>query len=241
MASIDDFVSHRWADAKEALRKLDSDFVSRLESEHRLQTLGLGMPQQYSVGRSPKRPLSKKWHHLLEACSELAMQVWNVQAAAIGLTPEANTGQSSYEAGIRADYHFRSWFIHATALTERTDDMIRKTAEVYITEPEKRKEVTKSHQASVYQQITKYISRQRNDYVHPNRSWVSGHTEDGLWEGNVVIGMTPSKFLDEFHYPAQGKDLLVGKFDGYVVETAKILECIGEILKELEADIADSL
>ena len=118
MASIDAFVNHRWEDAKEALRKLDSDFVSRLESEHRLQTLGLGMPQQYSAGDRPKRLLSKKWHHLLEACLELTMQARNVQVAATSLTADENAGLSSYEAGTRADYHFRSWFIHATALTE---------------------------------------------------------------------------------------------------------------------------
>lgn len=64
MASMYDFVNHRWVDAKEALRKLDNDFVGRLEPEHRIQTLGLGFPQQYSVGYRSKRPLSKKWHYL---------------------------------------------------------------------------------------------------------------------------------------------------------------------------------
>ena len=130
MPSIDDFVDHRWENAKDALRKLDGDFVSRLESEHRLQTLGLGMPQRYSAGKRPKQLLSKEWHHLLEACSELTMQAWNVQVAATSLTAKANVGMSSYEAGLRADYYFRSWFIHATALTKRTDDVIRKAADV---------------------------------------------------------------------------------------------------------------
>lgn len=240
MASIDDFVGHRWEDAKEALRKLDGDFVSRLESEQGLQSLGLDMPQLYSARDRPKRLLSKKWHLLLEACSELVMQARNVQVAAISLTPEANTGLSSYEAGTRADYHFRSWFIHATALTGRTDEVIRKTADVCIPEHGTRSKVVKRHKTSVYQQITKHISTQRNDYVHPNRSWVSGITEDQLWEGHLAIGMTPTRFLDEFHYPAQGEDMMVRKFDGYVAETTRILDCLGEILQELEADIADS-
>ena len=237
MTSIDDFVSHRWGDAKEALRKLDGDYVSRLESEHRLQTLGLGMPQHYSVGDSPKRLLSKKWHHLLEACLELTIQAWNVHVAAISLTAKANVGMSSYEAGLRADYHFRSWFIHATALTERTDDVIRKATDVYTAECAKRKEIAKQHQASVYQQITKRIDQQRNDYVHARRSWASGVTEDQLWEGQVTIGMTPTKFLDEFHYPAQGNDMMAGKYDGCVAETTKIFDCIGEILQKFEADL----
>ena len=240
MPSIDDFVDHRWENAKDELRKLDGDFVSRLESEHRLQTLGPGMPQRYSAGKRPKQLLSKEWHHLLEACSELTMQAWNVQVAATSLTAKANVGMSSYEAGLRADYYFRSWFIHATALTERTDDVIRKAADVYIAEPAKSKEVAKRHKTSVYQQITNRIGRQRNDYVHPNRSWASGITEDQLWEGDVTIGMTPAKFLEEFHYPAQGNDMMAGKFDGYGAETTKILDCIGSILHDLETDIAGS-
>ena len=69
------------------------------------------------------------------------MQAWNVQVAATSLTAKANVGMSSYEAGLRADYYFRSWFIHATALTERTDDVISKATDVYIAEPAKRKEV----------------------------------------------------------------------------------------------------
>ena len=241
MASIDDFVSHRWEDAKEALRKLDGEFVNRSESEHGLQTLGLDMPQLYSAGDRPKRLLSKKWHHLLEACLELTLQARNVQVAAIGLTPETNTMLSTYETGLRADYHFRSWFIHVTALTERTDDVIRKTTEVYIASRDAGRKISKRYRERVKEQIAEPIKRQRNDYVHPNRSWASGVTEDQLWEGQVVIGMTPSKFLDEFHYPAQGNDMMEGKYDGYVAETTKVLECIGEILHELEVDIADSL
>ena len=95
MASLDDFVDHRWEDAKEELRKLESDFVSRLESEHRLQSLGLGMPQRHSAGDRPKRPLSKEWHHLLEACSELTMQAWNVQVAATSLTNRLGFNKNS--------------------------------------------------------------------------------------------------------------------------------------------------
>ena len=115
--------------------------------------------------------------------------------------------------------------------------MIRKTTEVYIAEPEKRTELAERHRTSVKQQITKRINKQRNDYVHPNRSWASGITEDQRWEGHATIGMTPTKFLDEFHYPAQGKDMMVGKLDGYVAETTKILDCVGTILQEFEADL----
>ena len=39
MPSIDDFVAHRWADAKEALRELDREFVHHHETTVRLQNM----------------------------------------------------------------------------------------------------------------------------------------------------------------------------------------------------------
>lgn len=237
LASIDSFVNRRWEDAKDALRKLDNDFVSRLESEHRVQTLGLDMPERYSVGFTPKKRLSKQWHYLLESCLELTMQVWNVKVAAVGQIPEANASHPIHEVGVRADYHFRSWFIHVQALAERADDLIRKATTVYIDDPENRTEIAKRHQTSVRQQIIERVQEQRNSYLHARRSWGSGNTKEQLWEGNVAIGMTPTKFLDEFHYPDIGNRTMAGKYKGFVAETTAILDGIGSILQELEADL----
>lgn len=230
MPSIDDFVNHRWDDAKEALAKLDPDFVGILE-------LGLGMPEQYSVVDRPKRPLSKKWHRVLEACLELTMQSKNVQVAATSLTPEANEGLSRIEAGTRAAYHFRSWFIHARALSERTCDVIRKTAALYIVESRNHLRVSKRYRTSVHDQVTTRIERQRNDFLHANRSWATGITEEGLWEGHITIGMTPARFLGEFHYPAQGSHILAGKYGGYTFETSEMFDRIGKILQEFESEL----
>ena len=193
LTTIDVFVNRRWGDAKEVLRGLDGDFVSRLESEQRLQTLGLDMPKAHGVGFTPKKRLSKQWHHLLEACLELTMQAWKVKVAADAMTPEANAELPPHEAGARSDYHFRSWFIHAQALTERASDVIRKTTEVYIAEATNRSEIAKRYTARVRQEISKIVDRQRNDYVHPRRSWASGITENQLWEGSVAAGVTPNK------------------------------------------------
>ena len=75
MFSIDDFLAHRWEDAKVELRKLDADFVHKVESEVRLQALGLEPPWTPDVNRVPVLRLSSTWHRLLEACTELARQV----------------------------------------------------------------------------------------------------------------------------------------------------------------------
>lgn len=237
MASIDDFVNHRWADAKEALRNLDRDFVYKLEFEVRLQDSGLEPPWESVVDETPSQRLSSQWHHLLEACVELNMQAETVQVAAVSLTPQANSALSDCEAGKRIHYHHRSWFIHVAVLAERTDDVIRKATELYILDPEKRMEVAKRHHAKVYDQIKSNVDQQRNEYVHPRRSWVKGVTEDQLWEKLVSGGMTPSKLLAEFHYPERGITVKGGKYNSFGDESTKIFDSVGAILQELEADL----
>lgn len=238
MPSVDDFVNRRWDDARETLVKLAPDSVSSLESEHRPQVLGLDMPQQFTIGDRPKRILSKKWHRVLEACLELTMQSRNLQVAAISLTADACEGFSRTEAGMRADYHFRSWFIHVAALSERTCDVIRKTAEEYIAESGKRTEVTKRYQNKVYEQVTKHVDQQRNNFLHAKRSWASGSTEEGLWEGQVTEGMILVKFLEEFHYPTVGSHVMAGKYGGLVCGTSEMLSCIGKSLRKFELELA---
>ncbi len=240
MASINEFIEQRWADAKEELRKIDGNFVQRSESEIQLQSLGLETPWVVDVDRPPSGQLPAKWHRLLEACLELSLQTWNVRVAANSLTSEANARLSDYEAGIRVDYHFRSLFIYVKALAERTGDVIGKTTEVYVTDSAKRREIAGRHQESVNRRIGERVRRQRNDYLHARRSWSSGVTEDELWEKLVAGGMTPEKFLAEFHYPGQGADAKQGKYDVYPGDTASILDGVGLILQELEADLKAS-
>ena len=188
----------------------------------------------------PSRRLSSKWHLLLEACFELSMQAWNVQAGANSLTSEAFTGLPKHQAGIRVDYHLRSWFIHVDALATRTDDVINKTTETYIADPAKSKQISEHHQTVVNRRIRQRVRRQRNDYLHARRSWASGVTEDELWENLVSGGMTPAKFLNEFRYPALAADATRGKYDDFIGETTNIHDSVGSILQGLESDLTAS-
>ena len=78
MPSIDDFVSHRFADAKEELRKLDPGYVGDIECIVRVENSGQESPllpvDENSIQQklTPKKRLPKAWHRLLEACHELA-------------------------------------------------------------------------------------------------------------------------------------------------------------------------
>ena len=92
-------------------------------------------------------------------------------------------------SGRHNNYHLRSWFIHVAALAERTEDVVKESTEVYLPKYEKRAEIAKRHLTEVYEQIEKRVAQQRNEYVHPRRSWGSGITEDQLWEKLVSGGM----------------------------------------------------
>ena len=63
--TINDFVEHRWTDAKEELRKLDPDFVRRSEETVGLQSLGL---TALGADCNPKRRLSKSLFTISVVC-----------------------------------------------------------------------------------------------------------------------------------------------------------------------------
>ena len=147
--SIDDFVNHRWADAKEALRKLEADFVERSENTVNLQRMGLSPPWQADGQETPMSQLPKEWHRLLEACVEIVLQRTRLQVATHGLSAVGNSDLSKFEAGKQQTYHFGSWFIYANTLAERTGDIVRRTSELYVSDPPLAKELTKRYKESV--------------------------------------------------------------------------------------------
>ncbi len=240
MPSIGDFVDNRWADAKEELRKLDSDFVSRLESEHRLQTLGLGMPQQYSVGSRPKRPLAKEWHRLLEDCSELVLQETILQTAVDCLIDDSRRGLPPVAVGKRFFYHMHSWFMHADTLLERAQSVIEKTTYLYIPNRKVARKIAKRHCNFVRSnEFYEKIRKLRVQFAHGTiRSWGQIVTEDNLWEESVAVRKTPQLYFDQFLFPNREK---VTQSYGIIVDgdTKGMLDHIGEILHEFEKDIAD--
>ncbi len=236
MTSIQDFVDHRWADAKEELRKVDPDFVSKLENAVRLQNIGLEPPWIIDSKRKSRRSLPAGWHRLLEACVELLTQATYLHVAAASLTAEASAGLQSYEAGPRIDYHIRSWFIHGVALAERTNDAIRKTTNVYL--PGKAgNEIGKRYQERVQECVSKPLEENRHTFVHPRRSWARAITNDESWEGMVATGMTAAKFLEEFYYPRSQDRVMEGRYEVFATETEEKLARIGAILQECETEL----
>ena len=238
IASIDDFVEHRWADAKAVLRKLDGRFVDHLESAVRLEALELTTPWPDIVQRRPRQRLSTEWHRLLEACFELTMQARILQVSAVSLTTDANRGMPRDEIGRRASYHFRSWFIHTNTLAERANAVIGCTTEVYLADRGAGTELARRQKERVRQEVIERFKEQRHEYAHgARRSWGSAMTEDQYWESNVSIGMLPQIFLDDFHYPGEGERLESGKYELFAAETQVVFDCLGGILLELESEL----
>ena len=242
MSAIDDFIGRRWKDAKAELLVLDQGYVAKVETELRLYELDL-LPawHPFHVEYNPARRLSKSWHRLLEACFELIMQVEHVRTAAVGLTADANRHLTQTEAGKRANFYFRSWFIHVYTLGERTLSIIERTVQVYSPSSKSSSELTSRYQRRVTREIIRPNSHVRHEFAHgrtdQSRSWASGITEDELWEGMVAIGMTPQMQLVEFGYPSQGSAVLSGKYEQFIDATEGILNIIGSILEELEAEV----
>ena len=242
MATIDDFVSHRWEDAKAELKKRDIEFVDKVESKHQLDKLGLYAPKHpLGIGDIPKRRLSRSWHRLLEACFELTMQAEHVETAAVGLTASANVHLTHMEIAKRSNYHFRSWFIHVHTLGERTQNVIHRTAQTYASDPKLADKLAKRYKRRVDQEIINPRRHVRNQYAHgmtdQSRSWASGITEVEGWEGLVAIGMTPQMHRAELGYPADANDILSGKYEYFIDATTEKFDIIGSILQDLETEI----
>ena len=239
MASIEDFVNHRWYDAREELRRLDGAFVGKLENDVRLDRLGLTPPARADVIGTPKQRLPSQWHRLLEACFELTRQGDILKASVSCLTEDGSEGLSPIDIARQHDYHFRSWVIHAVALCDHADVVVDWSTKVYISDRTARRKVVDRHKKSVDSEIRnradpnlpqhRHLNSLRNDYVHPaRRSWSEAVTEHDCWEGCVALGITPRKHLEEFDYPSLANRVSPGIYSEAITETNRIFESLAQ-------------
>ena len=225
MASFNDFINCRWSDAKEMVRNLDPDYLSKVES--------------VDASVAPKQRLSKKWHHLLEACFELHMEANRVRFTSENLRARAHKTSPIIESGRITDFCIRSWFIHALALAERTDGLIDKTVGVYVSCQSAGKEISKRHKQMVEEQVGRWVRKQRNDYVHPNRSITAGITEDQHWELSTAAGPSTLNVAERSLFQNRGVRVKQGEFNFFDDWTTMVIERLGTILNDFEKDLAN--
>ena len=239
MPSIDDFVAHRWADAKGSLRQLDSEFVRRHETTVRLQNMNWLSPFTINPNEPPERRLSRKWHSLLESCNELVWREMTLRESVSSLVAEGLDSLSVESAGARSFFALRSWFIFMVAICEQVETVVRRTLDVHLKDPKIRKELAAKFRSLVHERVRAHVSEQRNQLIHGDRgSLAQGITEDNLWEGEVSIGLTPRLALEQFHMPAQGKRAQAGQYDPFKELTQYRCEQLGQILFELEGELS---
>ena len=251
MPTIDDFTSHRWADAKEVLRKRDPSFVAKYEemaSEARTENPVLEIPKPalwlpgqgpvyFFAHRNPRRRLPRKWHRLLEACVALTEQFSIVQVAANGLTADMNKALSEIEAGRQYDYHRSSLISHISTLCERVERVLKVTIDLYFADKKERKS-KEDHYCSLVKQICEGYKDLRNRVVHPRGSLgAEGITEEQLWEHNVAEGFIPKVLLNEFYWLKRGEDIKRGKYNWYADATALMVDRFSLIIGDLDEDI----
>ena len=238
MSSIDDFVEHRFADAKEVLQGLDPKFVRNHEMTVRLQNINMWSPVNRDPSEPPRKKLSKKWHTLLEGCDELMWRVMVLRECASQLTAVAARGMTEEQAGAKSHFALRSWFIHVVALCDQVETVIRQTLNVHIEDPRHRKRVSKKFVGLVHEHVKVHVNEQRKKFVHGDRGSLSqGITEDRLWEAAVSMGQTPALALKQFHLPLQGERAQTGQYDLFVDLTEYRCQELGEILFELEGEL----
>ena len=243
--SINDFVEHRWAHAREELRKLDPDYVRKIETRGQSEEDWL----------TPASGLPSKWHDLLAACDELYLLATMVQAAAAGLTPfpYLHGDLSSADIGQLSTYNGRSWFVHAKALAERAKDVICKTTQVYISDSRMAIAIFERHCEAVRRRMENYraqfewegtIAELRHEFAHGNKpSWARVMTEIDddhgyLWEAFIARDLTPQRRLEEGFFSTIGEKTSSGDYSLAVEDTKGVFDRLACILYELEGDIA---
>ena len=171
MPSIDDFIAHRWADAREVLRGMDPEYVEVFERKTDVSAERQRVTHPIDATDKPRRSLPGEWHRILESCEQLSMQISPVEMAADGLHSVAAIGLDPIETGKRSDYHIRSWFVHMSALVERVQEVAGLTARLYVMDAQAAKGISDTWKSRVGEQIGKHVAVLRNDFVHPKRSW----------------------------------------------------------------------
>ncbi len=167
----------------------------------------------------------------------MTMQSDIVRTVAVSLTATLNRQTRDDLAGRLFAYHFLSFPIHVKTLAERVHDVIRKTAEVYLSHYRSIRKLCEHYKQAINQEMPAFLNEIRNNFAHPTKqSWAKTVTEEHNWEPSVVIGQTPRLAHDMLFYPQQGSPFRSGKYAHFVDAAEMILNDIGEILHDLEQD-----
>ncbi len=248
MPTIDDFVNHRWADANEALRVQDPEYMKRVEdlvkqdeSRNHLLYIPLEAKPPFEVNVTPRIPLSTEWHKLFEACNEITRQADIVLIIAASLTSHQMGQAPNDVAGRLFIYNFRSFPIHVKTLSEWANNLIKRTAETYTIKRRSSSILFKRYRRIIDREIADYLGRIRISNVHAtDDNWSRSVTAEQNWEPAVALGQTPRIAHDVLLYPQQGREFKTGKYANFLNAAEMILNGIGGVLLTFEQDLMNN-
>jgi hypothetical protein len=117
---ISSFIEHRWAEAKEELKRIDSGFVNALSVYDILRNNGLWLPDNLPT---PSRRLSKRWHKLLESTVELIRQIDRLNLTVSKMQTAPNRRE--------ALYYWDTWVQDSYSLCEKVERLIQRSCNVH--------------------------------------------------------------------------------------------------------------
>ena len=176
---LSSFIEHRWAEAKEELKRVDSAFVNAFSAYDTLTDRGLWLPDNLLT---PSRRLSKRWYMLLESTVELIRQIDRLNLT----ISKTQTAQNRREF----IYYWDIWVEAAYSLCEKVERVIERSCNVHRMAQHRRRYFVDQVEEHVKHKISSFRQALVHGADDPKRGGrgitAQANTEDGLWEGLVM-------------------------------------------------------
>jgi hypothetical protein len=117
---ISSFIEHRWAEAQEELKRIDSGFVNAFSAYDTLTNHGLWLPD--NLPTTSKR-LGKRWHMLLESTVELIRQIDRLHLTVSKTQTAPNRRETLY--------YMDTWVEESYSLCEKVKRLIERSCNVH--------------------------------------------------------------------------------------------------------------
>lgn len=233
MPTINDFIEHRWAEAKEELQSLDAGYVTALEATVGLSRGGFVLPNV-----TPSRRLPKRWTQLLETSTDLVLQLERLQHCVSGLGPEYYEGLDGPQTSSLQDYHLSNWQHHAYALVEKVEVLINVWVKLC---PEDVRPSVSSLAKKWRERLKVEIREKLEPYRTPTAHGIGGVgiaprgiTEEQGWESAVVLPIPAERIVEHMHdaHGAKGRRW----YEDVRAATDNLVATIGQILADAESE-----
>ncbi len=144
------------------------------------------------------------------------------------------------QAAAEYDYYLSSFFMHCYALNEKSEKLVALSYRHFSRRSDRYNRVSAdAWNSRVKNELCEMIDSIRSHLVHGEGgrgAWVTGITNDKLWEGTVAVQLTPEKLLDKFPIPDDNRRRLVW-YRGITATKQKLFEQLDRILDDLRAEL----